>query len=713
MMEDNLELPQSRRWPLIVAIVAGVIWLGLAALALAPLFIDGPPSPALLAAAGAASAAMMLAAPLAVIWLVAGQLRDRSGANAQRTDLMARHALLAEQRTDRSASALVMLEDRLSALTARIEAIAGPIERQHENLLAAVGALETAGAKLNEAAGRTNDATVSLTGATPAAVNEAERLTALLEASEAGLHKQIADAERMLTALHEQAAAAEAQARATATETVASLTAIETASTAAQTAVAAPLAQLVEGVDAAFARTAAAMDATRDGVHAQTNAMLASVDQARVTLDHIGGEAARQIGERLENLLGTTGQLGGELDDQSARFNAMIEEISRSFSVLDAKLGNSATTGSNALEGIAVRMTEAREAIHRLGEPIGVTEEALATVESRLSAIGLTLEGTLGSLQSALPAAMPQIDDMALRLGDLHERADQLSLPLRSGGDSIAAAQAQLEAARDALDTAATKLGEDLSLARNALADIETQTGSASLAASTQLIEVFGRVRDIANQTAGTMRETLTNVVAEAEAALDQVGSSRAELAFGVPIRAQLAQVETMHDRVAAAAQAASDRITQRLVGLTETVAKVEQRIDEVDTRFEVKERNTLARRSSELIDAMHAEAIDIAGLLSFDIEDSAWDSYMKGDRSIFARRVAEHLDANGQRAVERHFHHDPEFRVKATHYIEEFEKLISHVLPDREGKSLSVALLSSNVGRLYVSLAQAADRFN
>jgi hypothetical protein len=619
---------------------------------------------------------------------------------------------MAEQRTDRTASALVLLEDRLAALTTRIDAVAAPIEGQHQALLTAVTTLEAASGRLNEASGRTEAATITLGQATPAATAEAERLTELLANAEANLQRQLVQTETMLAALNDRAAAAEAQARATAAETVAAMASISTASADAQAAVAEPLALLVEGVDAAFVRTATAMDATRDGVHAQTNAMLASVDQARVTLDHIGGEAAKQIKERLDELLGATGQLSTELDSQSARFNGMVEEIGRSFTVLDAKLGNSATTGSTALESISARMTEAREAIHRLGEPIGTTEEALATVESRLAAIGLTAEGTLGSLHTALPAALPQLDDMAIKLSELHDRADQLSLPLRSGGESIATAQAQLDMAREALDTAAVKLGEELGLARNALADIENLTGNASLSASTQLIEVFGRVRDIANQTAGTMRETLSNVVAEAEAALDQAGSSRAELAFGVPIRAQLAEVETMHNRVAAAAQSASERITQRLLGLTETVSKVEQRIDEVDTRFDIKERNTLAKRSSELIESMQSAAIDIAGLLSFQIEDGAWDSYLKGDRSIFARRVVENLDTGGLRAVERHFQHDPEFRVQATHYIEEFEKLISHVLPDREGKSLSVALLSSNIGRLYVALAQAADRF-
>jgi hypothetical protein len=724
-MEDNRELLAPRTWPLVVALVATLVWLALSVATIAHFVIQGggAVSPQAAQAGFILSSVLALAAPVALLWLVASQLRDRSGAHAAHAALIAERASLGEHRVDRTAGALVMLEDRITALSGRIESLAIPVESQHRALLAAVTQLEDTGARLLDATGRTVSATTTLGAATPAAIAEAERLTELLARAETDLQRQLGDTETMIAALHVRATEAEAQARSSAevaasglaaigAETVASMNAIRAATDAAQANLTAPLAQLTQGVDAAFARTAAAMDATRDGVHAQTNAMLSSVDQARVTLDHIGGEAARQIKDRLETLLGATGRLGHEIENQAVRTNELADEIGRNFGVLDAKLGNSAALGNTALEAIATRMTEARDAIHRLGEPIAATELALGAVETRIAAVGSSAGETLGALGNALPAALPHIDDMTARLADLHERAGQIATPLVAGGETIAEAQGQLDRARDALDTAAVRLSEELDAARVALAEIETMTGNASLSASTQLLDVFGRVRDIAGQTAGTMRETLSNVVAEAEAALEHAGSSRAEQAFGAPIRAGLAEVEAAHDRVTAAAQAATERVTQRLLALTEVVADVENRIDEVDTRFEVRARNTLAKRSSALVESLQAAAIDMAVLLSFEIEDTAWDDYLKGDKSIFARRVVERVDAGALRDMERHFQHDPEFRTQATHYIEEFEALISHVMPDREGKSLAVTLLSSNIGRLYVALGQARDRF-
>ncbi len=706
MMDEDATLQPPAKWPLVVAIFAALAWAAIAALALLP----GIALPAPLATG--LQTAITLIAPLAVIWLVALQLRERAGQRAARTALMAERANFADRQLAKGAETILTLEDRITALSSRIESVAEPLAAQHTALLDVVGQFVSTSARLTEASTSAFTATQTLEAAIPAAAAGADRLAAVLTASDTDLKRQIAETETMLAALRDRAAEAETQAKATAAETTAGMAAILESSEKAQAAVAVPLATLREGVEKAYVDTAAAMDATRDGVHTQTNAMLASVEQARVTLDHIGGEAAKLIQERLDGLLGTASRIGESVDAEAARTQALLDEISRNFTVFDAKLGNSATTGANMLDSIAERMTEARDAIHRLGEPIAATETALGAVESRLGSVGSTAGQTLDRLGIALPDALPHLDAMSERLADLHERVGALADPLNTGAESIATAKAQIDAAREALEGAAGRLGEELEAARVALADIEAMTGNASLQASSQLLDVFQRVRDVATQTAGTMRETLSGIVAEAEAALDQAGSSRAELAFASPIRAKLAELETMHERVADGAQAATERVTRRLLALTETVAGVEQRIDEADTRFDIRARNTLASRSSRLIESLQSAAIDIVGLLAFEMEDSVWENYLKGDRNIFARRLSQQIDSGGSRAVERHLQHDAEFRTHATHFVQEFEALIAHVLPDREGRSLAVTLVSSDLGRLYATLGQSMGRF-
>ena len=151
--------------------------------------------------------------------------------------------------------------------------------------------------------------------------------------------------------------------------------------------------------------------------------------------------------------------------------------------------------------------------------------------------------------------------------------------------------------------------------------------------------------------------------------------------------------------------------MTQRLLGLTQTVAVVEARIDEADAHYDMRLRDDLAKRASMLLESLNTTSIDIAKFLRIDVDDNAWAAYLKGDRSIFARQTVRLIDGGTARAIARHYRHDAAFREQATRYIDEFEQLLKRVLPDREGKALAVTLLSSDVGKLYVALAQATER--
>jgi len=43
--------------------------------------------------------------------------------------------------------------------------------------------------------------------------------------------------------------------------------------------------------------------------------------------------------------------------------------------------------------------------------------------------------------------------------------------------------------------------------------------------------------------------------------------------------------------------------------------------------------------------------------------------------------------------------------------YVHDFEAMLRRVLADRDGATLGVTLLSSDMGKLYVALAQAIER--
>ena len=62
-------------------------------------------------------------------------------------------------------------------------------------------------------------------------------------------------------------------------------------------------------------------------------------------------------------------------------------------------------------------------------------------------------------------------------------------------------------------------------------------------------------------------------------------------------------------------------------------------------------------------------------------------------------------------RAVLQAYDNDDAVREQVNRYIHDFEAMLRQVLSARDGQALGVTLLSSDMGKLYVALAQAIER--
>ncbi len=812
MSDDDLD-ERPRRWPALLLFAAALVWLGAAAAITTAgaqdyATLSNQPVRESLVIFG--SFVLQMLPPLAVAVLALQvALRQRPQTHQALLAIEQRHgaAMAATLSIARDLEAVDTMLDRIGE---RVAALRDAAAVQGGGLSASATHLDTAAGRLVESATRARDAGLALTDSLPEADARAQRLTTLLDNSGRESKRQLGELETMLTGLaaatedagaRHQAAVAGAQERLAALGTLADRTAARVGEQGAA---------LRADADAALIATTAALDTTRAGVDAQTASLLASVDQARVALDHIGGEAMRVMQGRLDRLLEAADTLGQSLSEQDARSKMFIDTVERSFQVLDAKLGNATAAGNAVLDTLSHRMDGVRETVHRLGDPLGVTQGVVGEIEDAVARLQVSASAAIRSLGSDLPASHGGVralaEDVGLvrdhlaaliapvdmthatvqRIGAglvearaaaadveaatgtgavsastrlievlarVRDAVDHFSLPLAGTQATVGEIEASVARLQEAATAAIRSLGSDLPAshdgvraladdvgavrdrltaliapvdltdavveriagrltdARAIAADVETATGTGAVTASNQLIEVLGRVREVAAATAGTMRETLDAVVAEAQQALHEAGGNTARAAFGDPIRAELEAVKAATDRAASAAQGASDRVSQRLLGLAQTVATVEARIDQVDTAYDVKLRDDLARRSQDLVVSLNAAAIDIAHLLEVEVGDAAWTDYLRGDRGVFARRAAKLLDAGSARKISRHFSHDDPFREQVVRFITEFETLLGRVNTDREGKALAVTLLTSDIGKLYVVLAEATGK--
>ena len=656
---------------------------------------------------GMATLAAGVAAPLAALVLVA-LVGARSDDDAALLAVRTRNASLAAAAIRRD---LGDIDTMLGAVAERLAGVRGAVAEDGVGLNDGATRLGSAAAALVEASRSAQEAGHALHARLPEAETQVERIGALLSGTATESARQLGEIETQLAGIWARNDETQAQVDRVAARMTEVLTALEALSSNASAAVGERVGLLEASVATVYDRTTSALDATRDGVHAQTNALLAAVDQARVALDHIGGEAARAIGKRLEKLLSAAETLGAHISDQDLRSRTLVDTIERSFVMLDGKLQHSSSMGSTTLDQLGERVTRLRADIEAMGVPIAATEGAMLDIENVLTRLREGGDEAVVTLATRLPATGDGIDALARDVAALQARVEAIADPVARGRDVIADAGHAFAAQQAALDAAASQFSAQLDSARAQLDAIETQTQGSALSSATALIEVLARVREVAETSTGAMRSTIEGIVKEAEDALAEAGTRTVETAFGAPVRAQLAAIEDASNNAAAAAQAAVERLSARLLGLTATVATVEARIDEADVKYDARAASDLSVRASAIIDQLNAASIDISKRLAVDVGDDAWAAYLKGDRSIFARRVVQLLDRSSARAIARTYAHDAEFRDLAAAYIATFEAMLQRVVSDREGKSLAVTLVSSDVGKLYVALTEGADR--
>jgi chromosome segregation ATPase len=720
-MDDPFTPLPPRRWPWIVAIIASLIWA--AALIAAWGGISGRIQMGA-DTAGLLAALAMLAGPLAVAILAAVQLRDAGAVSAARAAIADRRTQEAAEWLEHSAEALARLEGQLEAATAKMAALESPVSSHSATLARLASALDASNDRLSETVAAAVTAGENVAGVVPAANAQAEALLELLARADNQLRSQLAETETLLASLYTRASEAEAEARTAAQASrgeinqlaevsQSSLKAMADAAAQARAAVAAPLGALQGEIDAAFQRTGSAVDSTREALQAQTSALLATVDQARTTLDHIAGEAARALEERLAALQDVAARITRDIEATSRNTEELVDDLGGRVEALAQKLGQAMADNESALAGLDARIGETKASAAGLTAPLGEAETLMEGVQEKLSAMAREAEAAMALLEEQLPAGASLVASLEERLAALQAGAATLAEPLAASSSSIEGASERLNAARAALDASTQGLGDAIATALSQMRELEDGTSRLGLTASGELAETFGRVRQIADAAAGSMRQALAGVIAEAESALERSAIDRTEVAFAGPIRSRIEELVSAQNRAANAAQLASERVAQRLIALTRTISEVEAHVDAVETRSELRARNALGRRANSLIDSLQASAVNMAELLDFDIDDKTWGDYAAGDRSAIARRLSAGLDRGAGRIFLRHYTHDQEFRTEASRYLADFEALVADIVPERGGEALGATLLSSTLGKLYLAIGQAAGRFN
>jgi hypothetical protein len=453
-------------------------------------------------------------------------------------------------------------------------------------------------------------------------------------------------------------------------------------------------------------------------------------DSARRLQDMLGTTIA-DVESRLEGLKARQAELGFELEQEAGRVVAGVELRLADLRVrqqdLAASMAAEASASLDQVEGrfvdLGARAAQSHaetaellgrtlSAVATLGEALDGRQAAVSELERRIGDLLPAFEGFAGASEARMPAISGGFDSLSDRGRMVAEQLDALADRIESQVALLRDSSAAFERDHAAVVSLSKTLAGEFDSAREMVADIHSTTEQTAIAAAARMVENVMQVRASVNATAGEIQTLLSSVVAEAQHSLDDFATNKAEAAFGAPIRLQIAALEDASVKAADAAGDASERLTTRLLDLMQVIADTEARVDEVDTRMDIRARDTLAARSIRLVDSLNAASVDVARLLAVDVGDNAWKRYLEGDKSLFARAAVLRLaDKESARKIARHFAHDEAFEAEASRYLDQFEQLIRRVLKDPEGESFALVLLSSDIGKLYVMIAEAIGR--
>lgn len=479
------------------------------------------------------------------------------------------------------------------------------------------------------------------------------------------------------------------------------------------------LRQRMEATDALVRAMLAECDT---GLSTQAAALDSLITRSRGSIDAIGGETVATLADNM-----------AEVENRLHQINDLVEGQRNLMANLHGQLGDTLTAAEerfDALEqssiGRTQRLTEALSNLtaetQRIDDALaggGVTAEKLiACAETLLVA----LDSSVREMDETYPAALERFDARMERSRALMESATPELERLEAISEALLG---RTQEAEELLRGQGSRLTEWLESTQGGLESNRELVDRLRLAldgahqdatritegAGPLLVTALLRVKDTADQAAERARQSLGRAIPDAAQALADASEEALERAIGDRVTAQIEKLSQVAEEAVKAAHQASERLMRQLLTIADTSANVEQRIEQAERSAEERDRDHFARRSALLIESLNSTAIDVGKILSNDVADSAWSSYLKGDRGVFTRRAVKLLDAGESREIALHYDEDAEFREHVNRYIHDFESMLRIILSARDGNALGVAILSSDMGKLYVALAQAIER--
>lgn len=419
----------------------------------------------------------------------------------------------------------------------------------------------------------------------------------------------------------------------------------------------------------------------------------AAEEQALAALEERISQFASRNSEAQEQHLAHMAALAERGDALGQRLAEFDRELYR----LAEKGGEQSDKLAQSSELLAERLSQSRAILEENGTFVArLTDDCVRLLEFIRSSTDYS-EGALSSAIGNAESRLAQFEVKAAAVAELVSSAEGkgrlLEQHVASTGEQSAAQIRVIEGLQEGL------------------AAIASQTTQLTEQAREELQQAIESLQEASTSTLAEMRSGQAEAV---RAIAEKVGSEGAEAieeAIRKAASETIAELESASAKASERGRETASALRDQLVRVNELASNLEQRVAQARARAEEQVDNDFTRRMALITDSLNSCSIDIAKAFDAEVSDLSWASYLRGDRGIFTRRAVRLLDNSQSRSISEAYEADPELREAINRYIHDFEAMLRGVLSTRDGNAIAVTLLSSDIGKLYVALAQAIER--
>lgn len=706
-------------------IILAALWLGYIAWA-AGKALSGQPlsSPAIAQWLALAAGPLAL---LGLVWIMFGRTRRKEAERFTRSVIEMRaearslEGLLAvlTQRIQDSRTELTMMAQHLMQLGDETTGKLGGITRELDS---STDKLTKQGVALDRAAESARNDIAVLLDDLPRAEATALSMAEQLRAAGSEAQQHAATYAEQVSTLSESTKAAEEIVATAVQRLTEHLGRVESSGSAASASIGEANIKLSTTADDLMSRAAATLEQIRSGIDAQAAAVASLVEQSSAGIGRTGAEAAEALATNVTGANVAIDGLTARIAEQERSSRRIVAETSHALAELDRHFADLAESGDQRAIAFTQSIGRARGELQQLSQETGAQDNAVEALAERAAALQNHVGQLTSDVKEQLSLAISDAEAGANRLMRatetirpeldwMREAAIEASDRIRASATSIAEQQDRFTTLLATLDEGVGTAGERLTSLASSISEAQTEASRLSQETGPALIDAMVQVKEAAAHAAERAREAIASVVPQSAQSLSEATRDALQKVIHEEIEQRLADVQTTAALAVEAARTASDRLTEQMLTLGRSATALEQHMEQVSSEQREKDSEAFARRVAMLIDSMHSASIDVGKILSDEVDDKAWDSYLKGNRGVFTRRAVRLLEGSETRSIRAHYETDAEFQQSVNRYVHDFEAMMRRVVSDKDGGIIAVTLMSSDTGKLYAALSQVVDK--